>query len=375
MKSARLRRSRKRPGGGRAKPPGRRAAGGEENAGAKSAPVAARERAVIAREASVRRRERAIAATREAFRARESTAPPPTNVERLLGQVRDANEQLVVSAVRAQNLSDEAHADAALAKTELEHLIDKMQDANERLFAASEQARTLENEARGREAAYRRLSGRLLHLQDEERRRVARDLHDSTAQRLAALIMNLDFIEGTTNSFGGRVRLALAECRDLASQCSQDVRTLAYLLHPPLLDEAGLPSAVRWYVEGFTKRSGIEVHQDLGDIGRLPGPIETALFRVVQESLTNVHRHASSATASIGLVRAADAVALEVHDCGRGFRDELKQPDGTLRPETLGVGISGMRERITQLGGTFDIAFDDQGTTVRVRVPLRGEPA
>ena len=124
---------------------------------------------------------------------------------------------------------------------------------------------------------------------------------------------------------------------------------------------------MRWFVEGFTKRSGIQVTLDLHDVGRLPGPIETALFRVVQESLTNVHRHASTTTASIRLTTTADAVTLDIEDQGRGLRDQVRHQNGTLLPETLGVGIQGMRERIRQLGGTFDVEFTDTGTTVRVR--------
>jgi signal transduction histidine kinase len=146
------------------------------------------------------------------------------------------------------------------------------------------------------------------------------------------------------------------------------VRTFAYLLHPPLLDEVGLLPAVRWYVEGFTGRSGIHVDLDLGEFERLPGPMELALFRVIQESLTNVHRHAASATASIRLTGTSHAVTLEVQDRGRGLRDDLKE--AAVRSELLGVGIQGMRERIRQLGGTFEVAFTDHGTTVRVDMPI-----
>jgi len=149
------------------------------------------------------------------------------------------------------------------------------------------------------------------------------------------------------------------------------VRTLAYLLHPPLLDEAGLLPAVSWYVEGFVKRSGIAVRMDLHEVGRLPGSIETALFRVVQESLTNVHRHASTATASVRLATTSDALVLEIRDQGRGLRDQLILPNGPAPPATLGVGIQGMRERICQLGGSLDVEFADTGTTVRACLPLK----
>jgi signal transduction histidine kinase len=207
-------------------------------------------------------------------------------------------------------------------------------------------------------------------MQDEERRRLARDLHDSTGQLLAALTVNLDLIGGARNVLGTRLRRALAQSRALADQCSREVRTLAYLLHPPLLDEAGLLAAVRWYVAGFMERSGIRVDFEVHEVGRLSGPIETALFRVVQEGLTNIHRHASTPNASIRLTSSAGAVVLDIQDQGRGLRDHPTLRPGTRLPEILGVGIQGMRERIRQLGGTFDIEFTDTGTTVHVAVPL-----
>jgi signal transduction histidine kinase len=304
------------------------------------------------------------------LRAYEASAQPRTEVEQLLTQMREANERLIVAAVQAQNQSDDAHAEAARARAELDDLMNQLRDANERLATAAGRARMMAEEAAARQEEYRQLSSRLLTLQDEERRRLALDLHDSTAQCLAALTMNLDVVESTRAALDARARRALAESRSLAERCSREVRTFAYLLHPPLLDERGLPAAVRWFVEGFTKRSGIQVTLDLYDIGRLPGPIETALFRVIQESLTNVHRHASTTTASITLTTSAGAIALHIEDQGRGLRDRVPHQDGTPLPETLGVGIQGMRERIRQLGGTFDIAFTATGTSVRVRVPL-----
>ena len=279
-----------------------------------------------------------------------------------MGQMREANERLIVSAVQAQNLSDEAHLEAARARAELDDLMNRLRGANEQLA-------TMAEEASEREEKYRRLSGRLLTLQDEERRRLALDLHDSAGQCLAALTMNLDVVGRATRALDARSRRALAESRSLADRCAREVRTFAYLLHPPLLDEVGLLAAVRWYAEGFANRSGIHVAMDLGEIGRLPRPVETALFRVVQEALTNVHRHAATTTASIRLTATADAVALDIHDEGNGLRDPVTHEHGTL-PETLGVGIQGMRERIRQLGGTFDVEFTTSGTTVRVRVPM-----
>ena len=315
-------------------------------------------------------RDQQVAVEKVALHAPEASAHIGTEVERLMGQMREANERLIVAAVHTQNQSDEAHAEAARARADLDDLMRQLRDANEQLSAAAAQAHTMAEEAAQREEQYRQLSSRLLTLQDEERRRLALDLHDSAGQCLAALIMNLDVVGGATNALDARSRRALAEGRSLAEQCSREVRTLAYLLHPPLLDEAGLLSAVRWYAEGFTKRSGIHVVMDLGEVGRLPAPIERALFRVVQESLTNVHRHASTMTASIRLTATADAVVLDIQDNGHGLRDPLTQETGTLPPGMLGVGIQGMRERIRQLGGIFDVEFADRGTTVRVYVPL-----
>ena len=304
--------------------------------------------------------------------ARDPGVPAQTraDVDRLMAQMREAHERLILSAVHAQDLSDEAHAEAAHAKAELEELMRQLRGANERLAAAAVQAHTMAEEAGRRQEEYRQLSHRLLTLQDEERRRLALDLHDSTGQCLAALIMNLDVVGEATNALDARSRRALAESRSLAEQCAREVRTFAYLLHPPLLDEVGLLSAMRWYADGFVKRSGIQVVMDLGEVGRLPPSIETALFRIVQESLTNVHRHASTSTASISLIRKGETVVLEVYDHGHGLRGHRTSQRGTLQPGSLGVGIQGMRERIRQLGGVFDVEFTDTGTTVRVSVPL-----
>jgi signal transduction histidine kinase len=329
-----------------------------------------RERALIAREEAVARRERALRRQEATVRASHSPTQTRADIDRLMGQLREANERLIVAAVQAQNLSDEAHTETAQAREEIDHLLNQLRSANERLAAGAAQAHAMTEEARAREEEYRRLSGRLLTVQDEERRRLALDLHDSTGQRLAALTMNLDIAGRATRALDARSRRALAESRTLAEACAREVRTFAYLLHPPLLEEAGLLSALRWYAEGFAKRSGIHVVVDLDEVGRLPRPIETALFRVVQESLTNVHRHASATTASIRLTLTADVVALEIHDQGHGRPDPLAHQTGMLPPETLGVGIQGMRERIRQLGGTFDVEFTDKGTTVYVGVPL-----
>ena len=223
-----------------------------------------------------------------------------------------------------------------------------------------------------REEQYRDLTGRLLRLQDDERRRLSQDLHGSAAQRLAALTMSLDVLEPSLAQLDSQTRHTILRSRQLAEECFREIRAMAYVLHPPLLDEMGVVAALRWYVTRFTKRSGIRVEMRLDDVGRLSPAVETALFRAAQESLANVHQHASSDTASVELQNSAGWVVLEVRDAGRGLRDDRKQQDGTLSPEKLGVGIQGMRERIRRLGGSLDIDFTDRGTTVRARVPVHG---
>jgi signal transduction histidine kinase len=338
----------------------------------KANPTGMHARAVLAREALLQRRERALAAREAALHERELSAQPVAEIEQLMAQLREANERLIVAVVHAEFMSDEARTEAAEARSEVERLLDRLRDANAQLVVASAQARALEEQARQREEAYRRLSSRLLYVQDEERRRLAVDLHDSTAQLLTALIVNLDLLQQGIGDLDKPTPQLLADSRSLADQCAREIRTFAYLLHPPLLDQLGLQPAVRWYVEGFTNRSGVQVDLHLDEFERLPGPTELALFRVIQESLTNVHRHAASRTASIRLTSTSTAVTLEVQDRGRGLRDDLK--DAAVRSEMLGVGIQGMRERIRQLGGTVEVTFTDRGTTVRVRVPINGVP-
>lgn len=220
------------------------------------------------------------------------------------------------------------------------------------------------------EKALRELSGRLLQSQDEERRRVARDLHETTAQTLAALSMNLSLLEDACSvEHKERTLELLARCRELANKCSSEVRTTSYLLHPPLLDELGLLGAVCDYADGFAKRSGIRVDLELSkDLCRLPKEVETSLFRVMQESLVNIHRHSGSKTASISLGMADGWVTLVVADSGSGL------PPGTVVNGSgiisMGVGIPGMRERIIQLGGMFEIKTSEAGTDVTASLPV-----
>jgi len=218
------------------------------------------------------------------------------------------------------------------------------------------------------EETLRRLSSYLMTLQDEERRRIARELHDSTGQKLAAAKLQLDSLVKSGNVKPHEK--IIIEAAQWIDECFQEVRTLSQLLHPPLLDEAGLISATRWMVDGFSERAKIQVDlQIIGQFGRLPQPVELALFRVVQESLSNIRRHSGATKAQIKLARSDGAVRLEISDNGKGIPPQLLAKSGR-GGQVVGVGILGMRERLAQLGGNLDIESGQTGTTVKVSVPL-----
>ena len=217
------------------------------------------------------------------------------------------------------------------------------------------------------EEQLRELSGRLLKTQDEERRRLGRELHDSVGQYLAAVKMSLDGLEEQSDA--PEMRKQIAECLPIIDQAIREVRTLSYLLYPPMLQETGLPSAIRWHLEGFSKRSGIRTTYEIAEDVRLPHDVELALFRVFQESLTNVLRHSQSKTAHIQFAIDHDHAFLEIKDQGKGMPSDLSE----LKTEslgTLGVGIRGMHERVRQLGGNLEITSTSEGTTVRASIPV-----
>jgi PAS domain S-box-containing protein len=221
------------------------------------------------------------------------------------------------------------------------------------------------------ETSLRQLSARLLQLQDEERRRIARDLHDVTGQKVAVLSMSLDRLARQADEQKPEARQSIKESRDIVGQIGEEIRTLSYILHPPLLDECGLASAVHWYAEGFEKRSGIKLEVTVnGDLPRLPIDAETTLFRVVQESLTNVHRYSGSSVAKISISKEDGEVRLEVIDHGHGIKTGKARAklDGSA---PLGVGIPGMRERLHQLGGGLTVDFGANGTRVTATLPVK----
>lgn len=215
----------------------------------------------------------------------------------------------------------------------------------------------------------RELSSRLQQMRDEERRRIARELHDSVGQLLAALSMNLGILEAQASGLDLAGARALSENTALVQQISSEIRTISHLLHPPLLDAAGLASALSWYVDGFSERSKIQVNLEIPEkFGRLPDEMELAIFRMVQECLTNIHRHSGGTSATIRIHQQDYGVSVEVQDYGKGI--PLGRQREISSSGRTGVGFRGMRERLGQLGGTLEIHSNNSGTLVSASLPL-----
>jgi signal transduction histidine kinase len=289
--------------------------------------------------------------------------PVASEITALMQQMRDGEQGLLDHRARASNRLFIV-AVVVLMVTFILALI--MFSVHYQLLTAELNSREqAERIVRDSEHSLRTLTGRLLQLQDEERRRFSRELHDSLGQYLAAVKMNLDMF---SDSQAGDKRLS--EAIHLLDQCIAETRTISHLLHPPLLDEAGFSSAAKWYLEGFAQRSGIEVKVDLPeDVSRLPKSLELGLFRVLQESLTNIHRHSGSPRAEITLQLLADKVILEVRDYGKGMAQETLKNSRTNGIH-VGVGLAGMRERVRELGGQFDIHSKPSGTLISVTIPV-----
>lgn len=222
-----------------------------------------------------------------------------------------------------------------------------------------------------REQQLAQLTAKLLLTQDEERRRIARELHDVTAQSIGLIMLNLAQVQNAAASLDSRSKDRLTESLAFGEQALKDIRTLSYVLHPPLLDHAGLITALKWYVKGFNERSGVKVNftEKGHDDQRLPPEVEYALFRVVQECLTNIRRHTNSETAEIDLERTTESVSLSVRDYGKGHKLQIaRNGEGA---EVVGVGIPGMRHRLKQLGGELLVDSSVDGTTVTATVPVR----
>jgi PAS domain S-box-containing protein len=243
-------------------------------------------------------------------------------------------------------------------------------DFTERMYAQQaleESQRRLQDS----ENALRELSRHLLRSQEEQRRHIGRDLHDSLGQYLSVLKMKLDSVAAGSRGNGADDADELKQCAELADDAVKEVRTISYLLYPPMLEEMGLRSAIPWYLDGFMKRSGIQTTLEVSPkLKRLPRDTEIALFRVLQESLTNVHRHSGSPTAEVRLSINEGTVVLEISDAGRGMKLQDAGGFGRSGLTTPGVGLRGMTERMRELGGKLDVTSTEQGTTVTATAPI-----
>ena len=290
------------------------------------------------------------ASTESAVRARA----PLGNVTLLERPLRPAT---LVSAARSALL-------ARMRQYQLrDHLVQR-KTAEDALKKAHD---VLESKVEQRTAALRKLSAKLLSVQDEERRRIARELHDSLGQDLTAAKISLDMLAQEKEK--KNIAVYLQEARQLVERSIADTRTLSHLLHPPLLDEAGFVSAARWYVEGFGRRSGIAAKLFLPDrLSRLPRRTETALFRIMQEALTNVHRHSGSRAVEVILAANESQVVLAIKDFGTGMSREILER--FWKTGSAGVGLAGIRERLKELGGYLEIQSNLDGTLLKATIPL-----
>jgi two-component system NarL family sensor kinase len=282
-----------------------------------------------------------------------------SELSRVNNELINAQRDLVQRNVRLERAEEALRK----AQADLERQVQERTKELEKTLSAFRQEVVVH---RRTEEKLRELSLSVLHIQDEERRHVARDLHDTVGQTLTALKINLSRLE---NEVAPQAPDLFIDLNELADQALQEIRTTSYLLHPPLLDEAGFAAAASWYVDGFNKRSLIQVRLDLPERVRLPASVEIVLFRILQESLTNITKHAGSPTVDVLLEVAPKAIALSVRDYGKGISAEkLAKMNGS--GSDIGVGIAGMRERLNELGGRLEIHSDSTGTLLKALILL-----
>jgi signal transduction histidine kinase len=255
---------------------------------------------------------------------------------------------------------------ALLQQKEQAH--DALRETKTRLENEIAERKAAEQKLRASERSLRELSGRLLQMQDDERRHLGRELHDSVGQYLAVLKMGLEVLRADKSSAGALEKQQFSECLRLVDQSITEVRTMSYLLYPPMLEEMGLEMAIGWYLDGFSKRSGVQTSFEMPQpVGRVHRDAELAIFRILQESLTNIHRHSGSPIAQVRLVKTDGDVTIEIHDQGTGIPTPVLE-SAQDACGTIGVGLRGMTERMRQLGGKLEIISGATGTTVRAIV-------
>ena len=289
------------------------------------------------------------------------------DVSLTISPLRDSTGRIVGASKVARDISLQKRVDQALRESEENYR--KLAEELE----AQVRARTRELEQRNAEVLtqseqLRELSWQMLQIQEQERRHIARELHDSAGQTLTVLGMNLSMLVQNSAREAPGIANEAEKIQELVQQLHREIRTASYLLHPPLLDESGLSSALRWYVEGLIERSGLAINLDISkDFGRMPSEMELMIFRLVQECLTNIHRHSGSNTAFIRISRDAEAISVEIEDEGKGLSSEKL---AAIQSGGSGVGIRGMRERLRQFHGQLNIDSDRSGTRIRVTIPV-----